>query len=327
MKQIRTPELLIMRAKALVIGCSGQDGSYLIKYLLSKDYEVIGTSRVTRSSHPNHNELKINDKFVVKELDPLSLENLKYLFIKESPNQIYNFSAQSSVGLSFTNPIETQKSISEVTVNILEACRQIDFKGKVFFAGSSEIYGVTNIPATINSIINPQSPYAIAKVESMFLVKLYREIYKLNVVTGVLFPHESPLRNQNFITHKIINGAIKCLQNKHHKIQIGNLNIERDWGWAEEYIEGIHRMMISKSIKDQIICTGKATKLSEFIGKAFKKLNLNWQDHIVLNKNLLRSKDISKSVGSPDKMFEELNWKANIGIEEIIDRLIESKLK
>ncbi len=326
MKQIRAPELLIMRAKALVIGCSGQDGSYLIKYLLSKNYDVIGTSRFHRRSYPNHDVLKINDKFVIKEIDPTNLDSLKKLFLKENPDQIYNFSAQSSVGFSFVNPIETQKSIAEVTVNILEACREIDFKGKVFFAGSSEVYGVTKIPATINSVINPQSPYGIAKVESMLLVKLYREIYNLNVITGVLFPHESPLRSKNFITHKIINGAIECSKNKHHKIHIGNLNIERDWGWAEEFIEGIHLMITSDLQKDQIICTGKSTKLSEFIEKSFKKLNLNWKDHIVIEKRLFRGKDISKSVGDPRKMFEELNWRANIKIDDIIEKLINSKL-
>ena len=315
-----------MRSKAIVIGCSGQDGSYLIKYLLSRDYEVVGTSRSKKKIYQNHNDLCINGKFFIKVVDPTNLNELKELISQENACEIYNFSAQSSVGYSFANPIETQQSISLATISILEACKQLNFKGNIFFAGSSEIYGETQHPATVHSKISPKSPYAISKVESFFLVKLYREIYNLNAVTGILFPHESPLRNNKFITQKIISGAIKCSKDKNHKISIGNIEVERDWGWAEEYVEGIYLMTNSQKIQDQIICTGESTKLSDFINITFKKMNLNWKDHIIFDRSLMRGKDIRKSVGNPMQMNKDINWKADLKIEGIIEKLIEKKL-
>ena len=167
MNQIRIDELLIMSRKALVIGCTGQDGSYLMKYLLETGYEILGTSRSTQKNNCNHIRLGINGQFPIIQIDPANFEALRDLLLKENPCEVYNFSAQSSVGKSFTHPIETQKSISLVTLSILEACKSINFEGKVFFAGSSEIYGNTIEPASINSAIDPKNPYAIAKIESM----------------------------------------------------------------------------------------------------------------------------------------------------------------
>ena len=260
-----------MGPKALVIGCSGQDGSYLCKHLLDRGEKVVGTTRGNNFTCKNHLSLGINGKFPIKTINLFDLSELKKLLNEEKPSHIYNFSAQSSVGYSFSNPIETQNSISLVTINLLEACRQISYEGNIFFAGSSEVYGNTEIAAKVGSPFDPQNPYAIAKVESMHLVKLYREIYNLRAATGVLFPHESPLRNENFIIHKIIAGAIKCSKDKSHKINIGNINIERDWGWAQEYIEGIYKMNSLKIFQDQIICTGESTKLEEFINITFNK--------------------------------------------------------
>ena len=315
-----------MGPKALVIGCSGQDGSYLCKHLLDQGEKVVGTSRSNNFSFKNHLSLGINEKFPIKTINLFDLGELKKLLIQENPSHIYNFSAQSSVGYSFSNPIETQKSISLVTINLLEACRQIAYEGNIFFAGSSEVYGNTKIAAKVESPFDPKNPYAIAKVESMSLVKLYREIYNLRAATGVLFPHESPLRNENFIIHKIIAGAVQCSIDKSHKITIGNINIERDWGWAEDYIKGIYKMNHLKRFKDQIICTGESTKLEEFINITFNKLNLNWKEHVNIDKSLFRGKDINKSIGDPSQMFIDSNWKTTIKIDEIIQRLLESKI-
>jgi len=326
-KEIRTGQLLIMQAKALIIGCTGQDGSLLIKYLLNKNYEIIGTSRREQQKCLNHQLLGINNQFKVKIVNPLDYDEVKNILIEEEPTEVYHLSAQSSVGLSFQKPIDTQQSISLSTLNLLEACKNTSFKGRVFFAGSSEIYGHTISPAKINSRINPQSPYGIAKVESMLLVRNYRKVYNLNVVTGILFPHESPLRNDNFLTHKIICGAIKCLKNKNHKINLGNIKIERDWGWAEDYMEAIHLVNNSTNIKDQIICTGTSTSIIGFISITCNKLNLKWQDHFISNKKLYRAMDIDKSIGDPSQILNDLNWKATLKIEEIIEKLIESKLK
>ena len=193
-----------MRQKAIVFGCSGQDGSYMSKFLLNKGYKVCGTSRSNKKSQKRHLDLGIEGKFERKTIDILKIDEVTELIEKEKPNEIYNFSAQSSVGESFNNPIETQQSISLASINLLEACKKTNFKGRIFFAGSSEIFGETNVGARIDSEFKPCSPYAIAKVESMLLVKLYREKYQINAVTGVLFPHESILRNERFVIRKII---------------------------------------------------------------------------------------------------------------------------
>ena len=316
-----------MGPKALVIGCSGQDGSYLCKHLLGNGEQVVGTTRRRdKFTFKNHLLLGINGQFPIKTINLLDLSELKDFLTREKPSYIYNFSAQSSVGHSFSNPIETQQSISLVTINLLEACRQISYTGNIFFAGSSEVYGNTDVAAKVGFPFDPQNPYAIAKVESMSLVKLYREIYNLRAATGVLFPHESPLRNENFIIHKIISGAVECSRDNSHKITIGNINIERDWGWAEEYIEGVHKMNNLEIIKDQIICTGESTNLKEFINITFNKLNLNWKDHIIIDKSLFRGKDIKKSIGDPTQMYIDSDWKPTIKIEQIIQRLLTSKI-
>ena len=315
-----------MRLKALVLGCTGQDGSYMTKYLLGKGYEVVGTSRSTQKNISNHEKLGIKGLFLIKKINLLNFDEIKNLLLEENPNEIYNFSAQSSVGKSFDFPIETQQSISLITINILEACKKINFKGVIFFSGSSEIYGETLCGAKIDSEMNPQNPYAIAKVESFLLVKHYRELYDLRAVTGILFPHESPLRNSNFITHKITSAAVKALKDNNYKIKIGNLNIERDWGWAEEYIKAIHLIANTKNLKDQIICTGQPTKLRDFIDLTFKLLDLDWKNHIISDPSLLRERDINISFGDPSQMLNDLNWETTSKIEDIIKRLLKSKI-
>ena len=315
-----------MSLKALVLGCTGQDGSYMTKYLLAKGYEVIGSSRSNKKNHYNHKKLGIDSLFSIKQINLLNFNEIENLLSHEKPDLIYNFSAQSSVGKSFDKPIETLQSISLTTINILEVCKKINFKGAIFFSGSSEIYGETLSGAKIDSEIKPQSPYAIAKVESFLLVKHYRELYGLRAVTGVLFPHESPLRNSDFITQKIISGAVNSLKNKNYKLKIGNLDIERDWGWAEEYMTAIYLMTNTDNYKDQIICTGQTTKLKDFIQLTFNQLGLRWENHIISEQSLFRKRDIKRSFGDPSPIYNELNWKPNIKIEGLIERLLTNKL-
>ena len=316
-----------MSTICLIYGCTGQDGSYLCKSLLEKGYEVVG---ISRSSQPDKKKLcQIgieNDlKILTSNLD--ELEIVQRTIEKVNPNYIYNLSAQSSVGLSFKKPYETYKSIGSATNSLLEACRLIDFKGRIFFAGSSEIYGNTNLPAKIGSNVEILSPYAYSKYQSYLQVRLYREIYGLNAVTGVLFNHESPIRDNTFVTQKIISGAIECSKNKFFKLNLGNINIARDWGWAEDFVEAIHPIIHAAKLKDHIICTGKLTKLTKFIDLSFKYFNLNWRDHVISNEKFFRKKDIIISYGDPKPLKKDLNWEAKIGVKELINNLIEHKLQ
>ena len=310
----------------MVFGCSGQDGALISRSLLRKNYEVIGTSRSNEPNKAILKALKIDKEIRIIKNDLNNIHQTRTLIDEIKPNCIYNFSAQSSVGRSFSYPLETQLSIVNATSTLLEACRLIDYDGSVFFAGSSEMYGDSKSAINYNSKIDLRSPYAAAKYQSYLLVKTYRELYKLKAFTGILFNHESPWRNENFISHKIILGAIECSRNKSHKVRLGNINISRDWGWANEYIEAIQIISNAEGSKDYVICTGKLTSLKEFINIAFSSFDLNWQDHIILDKSLIRSKDIMRSWGDPSQLKADLNWEAKVHVGEIIENLIQSEI-
>ena len=315
-----------MGPTSLVIGCSGQDGSLLCKSLLESGQNVVGTSRKNVSEHKNHQKLGIAGELNIKNLTMDNSYEIVRLLTKIQPDHIYNFAAQSSVGISFQLPHETQQSIVNTTSNLLEACRYSQYRGKIFFSGSSEIFGETRQAANLESNINIQNPYAAAKYQSLILARLYKETYGINAITGIFFNHESHLRSENFVTQKIIHGAIACTKNKKHKLVLGNLEIARDWGWAEDFIEGVQLMMNSKKIEDQIICTGKLTTLKEFIKIAFDSLGLDWQDHVISDKRFFRKSEVKQSYGDPTKMKKDLGWLAKTNINEMIEKLIKINL-
>ena len=317
----------MLKQSCFVIGCTGQDGSLLCKSLLNQGHKVIGFTRKLNYSKINFIKLGINEKFKVIPINLTNQDKFIQLIKDYQPSEIYNLSAQSSVGLSFEKPLETYNSIIDVTYNLLEICKKSSYRGRIFFAGSSEIYGNIKKKAKVSDPKYPVSPYALAKNTSMNFVKFYREIYKLNCITGVLFNHESSLRPNKFITQKIITGAIKSLNEKDFKLQVGNINVIRDWGDAEEYVEGIQAVTRAKILKDQIICTGIETSLEKFIDKVFMKLSLNWKNFIEINPELFRESDIDRSVGDPSDCYKDTGWKASIYIDELIDKLIKQKMQ
>ncbi len=310
----------------LVLGCSGQDGSYLCKSLLAKNFHVVGLTRQRENLIPNHMRIGIKDEIEIETGDLRDFKTISKLIEKFQPDYIYNLAAQSAVGESFSEPSKTLDSIVNGTLNILEVSKKSEYSGTIFFAGSSEIFGETSEAANINHIQNPQNPYGIAKQASFNLVKLYREAYNMSCISGVLFNHESPLRNKNFVTHKIIVDALKCTKNKSHKIKLGNLDVARDWGWAEEYVEAMQIISTAKILKDYVICTGKLTTLKKFIEIVFQELSLNWEEHIDIDQKFIRDKDILKSFGNPKQLKKDLNWVAKKDIIQIIRELIESKI-
>ena len=316
-----------MGPTSLVIGCSGQDGSLLCKSLLESGQNVVGTSRKNVSEHKNHQKIGIAGELNIKILTMENSSEIVKLLTKIQPDHIYNFSAQSSVGISFQHPYETQQAIVNATSNLLEACRYIQHRGKVFFSGSSEIFGETLQAANLESNINIKNPYAAAKYQSLILARLYKETYGINAITGIFFNHESHLRSEKFVTQKIIHGAIECAKNKKHKLVLGNLEVARDWGWAEDFIEGVQLIMNSDKIEDQIICTGQLTTLKEFIQITFDYLGLNWESHVISDKKFYRKSDIQISYGDPTKLEKDLGWRAKKDIKAIIKKLIDFNLK
>lgn len=294
----------------------------MCKSLLKKQYKVIGFSRKAKPDRTNHNLLGISNDFEINQIDLKNTREIISFIEKFNPAEIYNLGAQSSVGQSFLQVDETHESIVNATVNILESSKELEYKGKLFFANSGEIYGETVKPASNSTPLNPKSPYGIAKACSLNYVRFYRETYNLNSVSGILFNHESILRPDKFVTKKIILNAIKCLKDTKHKLKVGNITISRDWGWAPEYIEAMQAITRAKTLNDQIICTGTFTKLQDFIRITFYKLGLNWENHVEIDKQLYRSGEISKNYGNPFEIEKELGWKAELDIDEIIDNMI-----
>ncbi len=309
---------------ALIFGCRGQDGYLLSKSLIQQGLLVYGSHRTKIDISNNLSELGIDAQIKFISVDIGIYKDVFEAIKKSSADEIYCLAAQSSVGDSFKYPSETIRSNTLGTLNILEACRELNYQGRIFFAGSSEIFGHQISQLSVNSNVKPQSPYAISKYASQNLVTLYRESYGLKAMTGILFNHESQYRHKKFITQKIIRGAIRSHIDRNHKIKVGNIDIERDWGWAEEYVEAMQLITRADKISDYVICTGKKTSLKSFIKTVYEKINLDWEEHVQIDKNLYRPNDIKISWGNPDKLFNELGWKASIFVEEIVDKLIEA---
>ena len=312
---------------AVILGCNGQDGSLLSQSLLSKGYRVIGVSKTQKKRESNLQKLGIEEHIELIFGDMTQIDFFKKLIVQYSPAEIYNLASQSSVGLSFAKPITTIESIITITIKLLEACREISYTGRIFFAGSSEIFGNTDKRANIQYAQDPQSPYAIAKQTSFNLVKMYRDVFSLKCMTGVLFNHESSLRSDTFVTQKIIKAAKEISQDKSIKLRLGNIEVIRDWGWAPEYIEAMQIIINSSNINDHVICTGEAHTLKDYLSQVFSFYELQWEDHVTLDKKFFRSNEILKSYGDPQPLFNELGWKAKIGFSMIVNNLISNSIK
>lgn len=317
------------RKKSLIIGISGQDGTFLADFLLKQGHEVHGSSRDAQASgFRNLKVLGILDRVHLHSLSPNDFRSVLSTIQKIRPDEIYNLSGQSSVGLSFEQPVETFESISVATINILESIRFLDYSVRFYNAGSSECYGETpESGADEINRFNPKSPYAIAKATSYWQIANYRDAYKIFACTGVLFNHESYFRADHFVTKKIIQGAIAISQGRAKKLVLGNLEIYRDWGWAPEYVEAMWMMLQRDQADDFIIATGQTHSLREFVQIAFQKLGLNWENHVEIDPTLFRPSDPKFIKGNPEKARKVLGWSARSGLEDIIRMMTDYELK
>lgn len=315
--------------KALIIGITGQDGAYLARQLLSKGYEVTGSSRdVMASSFNNLNALGIRSQV---KLISVSINDFRSVFnaIQSSaPDEIYNLAGQTSVGLSFDQPVEAIESIAIGTLNILEVIRLLSKPVRFYNAGSSECFGDTgDTPANEQTAFAPRSPYAVAKSTAKWLINSYRESYGLYACTGILFNHESPLRPERFVTQKIIAGAAKIRAGQLDKLQLGNLDISRDWGWAPEYVEAMWLMMQLDKPDDFVIATGRKESLKYFVAKSFEYFDLDWQKYVEIESSFFRPNEIVSSVGNPEKAIRVLGWKKPTDIDGVIKMMCAEKAK
>ena len=314
--------------KALICGISGQDGAYLAKFLLMKGYEVFGGSRdATTNNFGNLKRLNVFDDLKLVSINLTDFRSTLQTINKIKPDEIYNLSGQSSVGLSFDQPIETFESICIGTLNLLEAIRFCDTTIKFYNAGSSECFG--NSPNEIcdeNTLFKPKSPYGIAKASAHWQVSNYREAYNLFAVNGVLFNHESPLRPERFVTQKVVKAVADIAKGKLQKLEVGNIDIIRDWGWAPDYVEAMWLMLQQETPDDFVISTGIGHSLREFIQLAFKCVNLEMDDYLTINQLFFRPTDLQYVVGNPQKARNVLGWSSNHDLEWIVNEMYLNKI-
>lgn len=314
------------KKKALICGVSGQDGAYLSQLLLEKGYEVYGGSRDAHgSSFNNLSKLGILESVNLVSITLNDFRSVLQTINKVKPDEIYNLAGQSSVALSFDQPVETMESIIIGTLNILEAIRFSGEAIRFYNAGSSECFGNADHAVDEATPFRPRSPYGVAKATAYWEVANYREAYNLYACTGILFNHESPLRKERFVTKKIIATAFKIANGAKIKLDLGNINIRRDWGWAPEYVHAMWLMLQQEKAEDFVIATGKTTSLEEFIHLTFSQLGLDWKDHVVVNEQLMRPTDISVGLANPQKAHKILGWKADVSIDQLIKMMLKAE--
>jgi GDPmannose 4,6-dehydratase len=317
-----------MQKKALIIGITGQDGAFLAKYLLGNNYLVYGTSRDAElSKFDSLFKLGIHGKVKLFSMSLIDFRSVFQVFLEIQPDEVYNLAGQTSVSLSFKLPVETLESISLGTLNILEVLRLLKFKTKFYNASSSECFGNTEgIPANELTPFKPRSPYGVAKASSFWQVDNYRQAYNLFAASGILFNHESYLRPTRFVTQKIITSVCDIANKKINEFEIGNINIERDWGWAPEYVVAMHSILQQEEPEDFIIATGNTISLKEFIIKTFEYFGLSYENYLVVNEGLFRPTDIIISKADPSKAKKILKWEAETNVDGVIKNMIEYNL-
>ncbi|MEH2424098.1 MAG: GDP-mannose 4,6-dehydratase [Nostoc sp.] len=314
--------------KALICGISGQDGAYLAQLLLNQGYRVCGSSRDAQiSSFRNLVYLAICDQVKLESMALNDFRSVLQVLTKIQPDEIYNLAGQSSVGLSFEQPVETLESITTGTLNLLEAIRFLGVPIKLYNAGSSECFGDTGQTAANETTpFRPRSPYAVAKAAAFWEVANYREAYGLFACSGILFNHESPLRPERFVTQKIVAAACRIAQGSTDQLYLGNMQIQRDWGWAPEYVEAMYLMLQQEQPDDYVIATGESGSLEEFVAAAFASVNLDWRHHVVIDNSLLRPTDLAVGRGNPVKAKDKLGWQAKFKMKQVVQMMVEAKL-
>jgi len=329
---IRRASNIFMRGKmktALILGISGQDGSFLSEFLLEKGYRIIGASRDAQgASFHNLQRLGIRDKIELVSVSIHDFRSVLQTVSKHRPDEIYNLAGQSSVGLSFDQPVETFESISIANLNLLEAIRFLKIPTRLYNAGSSDCFGNTHGKAvTEQDPFMPRSPYGVAKAAAYWQVANYREAYNLFACTGILFNHESFLRPERFVTRKIVKAACRIAGGSSEKLVLGDITIERDWGWAPEYVSAMWKMLQQDRPGDYIVATGKTHSLTDFITAVFTHLDLNWKDHVRIDRTLFRPTEIKSIKADPSKAEKQLGWKARYTLTDIAEFMVDKELE
>ena len=319
--------------KAFITGISGQDGYYLSKLLLEKDYEVHGTIRRSSSINtqrldPLISENKDNGRLHLYYSDLLDSSSLNNLITKIKPDEIYNLAAQSHVSVSFKNPVYTSQVGTLGSVGLLEAVRNLDYEVKYYQASSSEMYGgISKEPLNEDSVFQPKSPYAASKVFAHNMTKIYRESYDIFAVNGILFNHESPYRGETFVTRKISRAVGRISEGIQEKLILGNLKAFRDWGFAGDYVHGMWLMMQHDIPEDWVLATGESHSVKDFLDIAFNYLNLDPEKYVESSDRYFRPNEVDYLLGDSSKASKKLNWTPETDFESLVKMMVDSDLK
>ena len=319
--------------KAFITGISGQDGYYLSKLLLEKDYEVHGTIRRSSSINtqrldPLISENKDNGRLHLYYSDLLDSSSLNNLITKIKPDEIYNLAAQSHVSVSFKNPVYTSQVGTLGSVGLLEAVRNLDYEVKYYQASSSEMYGgISKEPLNEDSVFQPKSPYAASKVFAHNMTKIYRESYDIFAVNGILFNHESPYRGETFVTRKISRAVGRISEGIQEKLILGNLKAHRDWGFAGDYVHGMWLMMQHDIPEDWVLATGESHSVKDFLDIAFNYLNLDPEKYVESSERYFRPNEVDYLLGDSSKASKKLNWTPETDFESLVKMMVDSDLK
>ena len=315
-----------MAKRALITGITGQDGSYLAELLLDKGYDVVGMVR--RSSTVNTERVAhLADSVEFVPGDLLDQASMIDVLATHRPDEVYNLAAQSFVHTSFGQPVLTGETTALGVTRLLDAIRLVNPSIRYYQASSSEMFGhARQVPQTEDTPFHPRSPYGVAKVYGHWITINYRESYDLHASSGILFNHESPRRGLEFVTRKISHGASAISLGLADELRLGNLDAKRDWGFAGDYVEAMWLMLQQDEPDDFVVCTGETHSVREFCELAFGRLNLNWQDYVVVDEAFLRPAEVDLLVGDSSKAAERLGWKPQTGFADLVEIMVDADL-
>ena len=315
-----------MSKTALITGITGQDGAYLAQLLLDQGYEVHGMVRRSSSDRFDRIEPLIED-ITLHQADLLDQLSIVRLIEATSPDEIYNLAAQSFVPTSFEQPLLTGEFTALGVTRMLEAIRQVNTRIRFYQASSSEMFGtVQETPQRETTPFWPRSPYGVAKVYGHWITVNYRESYDIFACSGILFNHESPLRGKQFVTRKISDAVARIKLGKQEKLSLGNLDAERDWGFAGDYVRAMWLMMQQDTPDDYVVSTGRRHTVRDFCQVAFEHVGLNWEDHVKIDPAFLRPADVNTLCGDFSKAHEKLGWQPEVTFEQLVQMMVDTDL-
>ncbi len=316
-----------MAKRALITGVSGQDGSYLAELLLDKGYEVWGIVR--RLSADNYERINhILDRIHLVQGDLLDQSSLAAALVQSEPDEVYNLAAQSFVPTSWTQPVLTAEFTSVGVTRLLEAVRTVNPKIRFYQASSSEMYGqVRAVPQDEDTPFYPRSPYGVAKVYGHFITVNYRESYDMHCTSGILFNHESPRRGIEFVTRKVSDGVARIKLGLQKDLAMGNLDAQRDWGFAGDYVEAMWMMLQQDEPDDYVIATGETHSVERLVDVAFSHVGLDWHDHVELDERFVRPAEVDLLIGDRSKAEKELGWTPKVSFEELVAMMVDADLE